>query len=172
MNRKENHSTDLFVLFNHHFFRLKNEDRALACFENALTQNPNNADARASMGMIYQLKGCTAKAIHAYHQALANSPNDLMIQELLDVSLEINSHTSYRDTYPLLEDTFDIFQMADSLQHTTDEVDMELNEAHWVDKTVEMTKEKDPARHIEAMIEEESVLKDEGDLIDLRQKWL
>lgn len=124
------------------------------------------------MGMIYQLKGCTAKAIHAYHQALANSPNDLMIQELLDVSLEINSHTSYRDTYPLLEDTFDIFQMADSLQHTTDEVDMELNEAHWVGKTVVMTKEKDPVRHIDAMIEEESVLKDEGDLIDLRQKWL
>ncbi|CAO3679829.1 unnamed protein product [Rhizopus microsporus] len=166
---------------------LRNYDRALTCFENALNRNPKNTDARATVGMIYQLKGCTAKAIQEYHQALRDATdNTELIQELLDISLRTNATTPFEDINPFLGGGFDVFQMAESLKNSRDEVDIELDETYWgnerkeeethesveieLDETDLGNERKEYMRHDELM--DDTIIGDEGDRPSMGRDWL
>lgn len=154
--------------------RFQNYDRALRCFENALARNPKNADARAAVGMIYQLKGNTARAIAEYHEALNNTDASELVNELLETALLINFSTSYASNpnQPCMNDTFDIFQMADSIRDTQDEVDIELKENGWI---IDRTDNSNESTILDqsALVTEDDLIIDEGDLRpNMSREWL
>ncbi|KAG2190667.1 hypothetical protein INT46_003905 [Mucor plumbeus] len=152
----------------------QNYDRALRCFENALARNPKNADARAAVGMIYQLKGNTARAIAEYHEALNNTDASELVNELLETALLINFSTSYASNpnQPCMDDTFDIFQMADSIRDAQDEVDIELKENGWI---IDRTEDSNESTILDqsALVTEDDLIIDEGDLRpNMSREWL
>ncbi|KAI9273191.1 hypothetical protein EDC94DRAFT_594146 [Helicostylum pulchrum] len=155
---------------------LQNYDRALRCFENALVRNPKNSDARATVGMIYQIQGKTARAIKEYHEALMNTEAGELINELLDIALQSNFNTDYAagSQDPCLNDTFDIFLMADSLRETRDEVELELTEQYWnqtVSKESERISTALKDKRTPALNEE--LIIDEGDLRpNMSREWI
>lgn len=155
--------------------RLVNYDRALRCFENALVRNPKNSDARASVGMIYQLKGKTARAIVEYHKALNNTDAGELITKLLDTALLSNFNTPYAagDKDPCLNDAFDIFQMADSIQETKDPVELELNNDAWIVNNNHNTPSSSGVIDQRALVTEDDLIVDEGDLRpNMSREWI
>jgi anaphase-promoting complex subunit 6 len=154
------------------YYRLLNYDRALRCFENALVRNPKNSDARASVGMIYHLKGQTARAIAEYHEALDNTSAGEVINQLLDIALLSKVNTPYaRNRDSCLNDTFDVFQMADSTRQAKDEVELELTEDDWHIHN----KARSPSTFISrsTLVTEDSLIQDEGDLrLNMSRGWI
>ncbi|KAI7904791.1 uncharacterized protein BX663DRAFT_503545 [Cokeromyces recurvatus] len=160
-----------------HIYRqqpLQNHNRALKCFENALSRNPRNSDARAAAGMIYQLKGNIARAIVEYHEALKNSDTKQLIEELIKIALESNVKMSYvaNDEYPYLNDNiFDISQIPLTNKETKNEIDLELDENYWMrshEKPVSNHKRTrddfSPPASTEIIDTEDDLIIDEGDL--------
>lgn len=81
--------------------------------------------------MIYQLKGNTARAIAEYHQVLvyANAPE--LVNELLQSAIMDNVRTSYASKpadQPCLHDSFDVFEMANSVGVKQDQIAIELEQ--------------------------------------------
>lgn len=104
-------------------------DRALRCFENALVRNPKNADARATVGMIHQLQGRTAKAITEYLEALNNTDSVELINDLLETSLKSHAQTNYATTKDLsMDDGYDMIEAGNYFNEAKDEIDRELAE--------------------------------------------
>jgi uncharacterized protein YabE (DUF348 family) len=86
--------------------------------------------------MIYQLQGKTAKAITEYLEALNNTDSVELINDLLETSLKSHAQVNYADTRDLsLNDGHDIFQAGNLFRETKDEVDKELSEKDWVEKS-------------------------------------
>lgn len=148
----------------------------MRCFENALVRNPKNSDARATVGMIYQLKGNTARAIVEYHEALNNTDAGELINELLETALQTNLKTPYAagDKDPSLNDAFDIFQMADSIRDTKDEVDKELAEDDWIESASAVgDKARASASGRGRLATNDSLIIDEGDLRpNMSREWI
>lgn len=128
--------TVCFSFLTHLFtFRLQDYNRALRCFENALVRNPKNSDARATVGMIYQLQGKTARAITEYLEALNNTDSVELINDLLETSLKSHAQVNYADTRVLaLNEGNEIIEAGNLFRDTKDEVDKELSEAEWVER--------------------------------------
>ncbi|RCH88341.1 anaphase promoting complex subunit cdc16, partial [Rhizopus stolonifer] len=108
---------------------LRDYERALQCFQNALVRNPQNSDARGAVGMIYHLQGKIARAISEYQQALSYSDAKLLINDLLEEALIDYANSSITDDYhgTFIDDTFDISQIATTINDTSDQVEKELN---------------------------------------------
>ncbi|CAO3614622.1 unnamed protein product [Mucor hiemalis] len=108
---------------------LQDYDRALRCFENALVRNPKNSDARATVGMIYQLQGRTAKAITEYLEALNNTDSVELINDLLETSLKSHAQINYATAKDIsLNDGFDVIEAGNYFNEAKDEIDRELAE--------------------------------------------
>jgi anaphase-promoting complex subunit 6 len=139
-------------------------------------RNPKNSDARASVGMIYQLKGKTARAIVEYHEALNNTDAGELITKLLDTALLSNFNTPYAagDQDPCLNDAFDVFQMADSIRQTKDEVELELAEDDWLVNN-QLIKASSSSAVIDqrALVTDDDLIVDEGDLRpNMSREWI
>lgn len=163
------------------FVRIRNDDRALKCFENALLRNPKNCDARASMGMIYQLRGNTARAIAEYQQAIVDGDTGGLVTELLDNALlEDSKHTFGPDELGFFQNgALDVFQIAESIHDLKDEVEIELDEDYWKKRQSAEEREEEQEEIKETQVEgmithtDDALIIDEGDLSKSdRPKWL
>ncbi|KAG1474779.1 hypothetical protein G6F56_000148 [Rhizopus delemar] len=111
-----------------HIYRqepLRNVDRAMQCFQNSLSYNYRNSDSLASIGMLQQMKGYTAKAVESYIKALRYTDHTEVIQELLDISLTINA-SIYTEDCPMLDTGRSLFSLESELKEK-DIVEDELN---------------------------------------------
>lgn len=126
--------------------------------------------------MIYQIQGKTARAISQYHEALMNTDAGELINELLDLALHSNFRTEYAAGVqdPCLNDTFDIFSMADSLRETRDEVELELAEQYWNQTTSKESGRISPAfKDTRTPAPNEELIIDEGDLRpQMSREWI
>ncbi|KAG1098287.1 hypothetical protein G6F42_018021 [Rhizopus arrhizus] len=135
-------------------------DRALQCFENALEQNPKNADAQTAVGMVYQLKGNTARAIVEYREALNYTDTPELVNELLQSAIMDNFKKGYasNSNSPRLDDSFDIFKMANSIGVEEDRVAGELvQDGRWTLDNTEGNQS--------VLFTEDGMLVDQGDLL-------
>ncbi|EPB82088.1 hypothetical protein HMPREF1544_11170 [Mucor circinelloides 1006PhL] len=135
-------------------------DRALQCFENALEQNPKNADAQTAVGMVYQLKGNTARAIVEYREALNYTDTPELVNELLQSAIMDNFKKGYasNSNSPRLDDSFDIFKMANSIGVEQDRVAVELEQdGRWTLDNTEGNQS--------VLFTEDGMLVDQGDLL-------
>lgn len=124
--------------------------------------------------MIYQLKGNTARAIIEYHEALNYTDASELVNELLETALLNNFTTSYaaNPNQPCMNDTFDIFQMANSIRDSQDEVDIELKEDAWILDRIERNSETSILDR-SVLVTEDDLIVDEGDLRpNMSREWL
>lgn len=117
-----------------------------------------------------------AKAIKEYHKALTNTDSGEIINELLETALESNIHLKYStmSDAPYLNDSFDIFQMVNSVGEIQDEVELELTEAYW-DQTRPKrgNKMSHSSRNPNVSALDEEVIIDEGDLRpNMSREWI
>jgi hypothetical protein len=126
--------------------------------------------------MIFQLKGNTARAIVEYHEALNNTDAGELINELLETALLTNYKTPYAagNKDPSLNDAFDIFQMADSIRDTKDEVEKELAEGDWNESaTAAGDRTRSNAGDQGNLATNDSLIIDEGDLRpNMSREWI
>lgn len=144
----------------HFTYSFQDYDRALQCFENALEQNPKNADAQTAVGMVYQLKGNTARAIVEYREALNYTDTPELVNELLQSAIMDNFKKGYasNSNSPRLDDSFDIFKMANSIGVEQDRVAVELEQdGRWTPDNTEGNQS--------VLFTEDGMLVDQGDLL-------
>lgn len=124
----------------------------MKCFMNALERNPDNWDAKASIGMIYQLNGETIQAISKYHEALLDPQAGGSVNELLEIAL-VDSSKMPISSHLKVNDKFDIFQVAKSIHEIKDEVEIELDEGYWEKKESQQ------------MVDDDMIINTQSDLV-------
>ncbi|KAF1805269.1 hypothetical protein FB192DRAFT_1455501 [Mucor lusitanicus] len=145
---------------------LQDYDRAIRCSENALQRNPKNADARTTLGIVYQLKGNAARAIAEYTEALKYTEAPELVTELYQSAIMTNFKTRYasRQDQPCLDGSFDIFAVANSIGVMEDEVATELEK----DNRYNIVGD-DAERHSFLFSTDDAMIVDQGDLQQSRQ---
>lgn len=89
------HETWVPTLINiaHSHRKLQNWDEALRYLHIAISIAPSNAATLAAVGLVHHMRGDIDLAIASYHKALALSPHDSLVNDLLNRALTDNVST-------------------------------------------------------------------------------
>ncbi|KAL9549646.1 hypothetical protein MBANPS3_005104 [Mucor bainieri] len=148
---------------------LQDYDSAKRCAENALNQNPKNADAHTTLGMVYQQEGNAAKAIAEYLEALKHTDRPALVNELLQSATLDNFKTSYVSMKtPCLLDSFDVSEVAAFIGVKEDPVAIELEQHSNIGDTGG-NDDTEGEHHPSVLFTEDAMIIDQGDLTPLRE---
>ena len=68
-------NTSAWIQLGHTYFDMNKYDQAIAAYEKALEQNPNNADVLTDLGIMYRRSGQPREAIKKFDMAIAINSN-------------------------------------------------------------------------------------------------